>query len=228
MTGTVVANRRDRQRQALVDELCDEARDRLAEGGRAAVSWRGLARAVGMGPASLYTYFDSLDDLFTELILRSYASLAQATGDAAEAFAGASVGDRILVGPLAYRSWALAHRAEFNLVFTDQLPGYVAEPEGPTVAAQVEVFRSVVRPVEDHLGRTLVAVRPEVDDPDVLSMVGLWGQFHGLVSLEVNHHLDWLDAEALYEQRVRWAVAALGLPEASPGVGESFAAWLSG
>src|SRR6056297_3097961 len=71
--------RRARHRRELVDDVCDEARRLLAEGGAGSVTWRGLARAVDMSPASLYTYFESLDDLFTELILRSYRSLATAT-----------------------------------------------------------------------------------------------------------------------------------------------------
>ena len=90
--------------------------------------------------------------LFTELILRIYGELAAATERAVTAFADASVGDRILAGPLAYRRWALAHRAEFNLVFTDQLPGYAAEPGGPTVEAQTAIFRPMARAFAEALG----------------------------------------------------------------------------
>lgn len=218
-------SRRDRHRRELVDELCDEARRLLAEGGAGAVTWRGLARAVGMSPASLYTYFDGLDDLFTELILRSYRSLAAATAAGVDAFADRPAGDRILAGPYAYRRWALAHRGEFNLVFTDQLPGYAAEPGGATVDAQTAVFAPMIR-----AARAAGAAPAEQDDPEPLPpgrvpdevqrLMGVFGCFHGLTSLEVNHHLDWLDAPTTFDTQVRAAIAAAGLPAA----GDDFAA----
>ena len=79
-SGNRTESRRDRQRRELVAEIVEIARAQLASGGRAAVSWRGIAREVGMNPASLYTYFDGLDDLFTAVILDSYGGLAAALG----------------------------------------------------------------------------------------------------------------------------------------------------
>jgi hypothetical protein len=55
--------------------------------------------------------------------------------------------------------------------------------------------------------------------------LGLWGLFHGLVSLEVNHHLDWLDARATYEGRLRWAIDAARLPPARAELAEEFGLW---
>jgi AcrR family transcriptional regulator len=221
--------RRKRQRRVLIDDICHEARRQLETGGAGAVSWRGIARAVGMSPASLYTYFDSLDALFTELLLQSYASLARAVSDALDAFASAPLGDRLLVGPLAYRRWALTHAGEFNLIFTDQLPGYAATPDGPTVEAQVAVFR----PMADLLVQAAHPDAPvgELDllaaPPDQMAaFVGLWGAFHGLVSLEVNHHLDWLDAGELFEREVRAQLAARSLPAAGHDLTWRFAAWV--
>ncbi len=217
------------QRQQLVDDICSEARRQLATGGPAAVSWRGIAREVGMGPASLYTYFESLDALFTELILRSYGALAEAL-EVAEAWsAPRPPGDRLLVIALAYRRWALEHRGEFNLVWTDQIPGYAAEPGGPTVEAEVRVFRSMGDAMVAAMGRDDV---PEpgasVDvDGDMGTFFGVWGVLHGLVSLEVNHHLDWLDSPRLFEGRLRWALEAAGLPAAAPDTRARFERWAS-
>ena len=55
--------RRARQRRQLLADIEAEARRLLEEGGAGNVSMRAIARAVGMGPASLYTYFDSLSKL---------------------------------------------------------------------------------------------------------------------------------------------------------------------
>ncbi len=213
--------RRARQRRQLLADIETEARRLLEEGGAGNVSMRAIARAVGMGPASLYTYFGSLDDVFTTLLLSSYKSLATATAAAAAAFAADPPADRAFAGILAHRHWALAHRNEFNLLFTDQLPGYAAPPGGPTVAAQVEVFQ----PLVDAL-RELAPGDPDLTLDETAAIV--WTSFHGAVTLEINHHLDWLgDTAALHEKTVRRALASVGIPEPSTTFRSRFESWVA-
>lgn len=211
--------RRASQRRALLADIEAEARRLLVEGGAGNVSMRAIARGVGLGPASLYNYFDSLDDVFLMLLLTSYERLAAATGAAVEAFAKDPPVDRALAGILAHRRWALAHPNEFNLIFTDLLPGFEAPAGGPTVAAQVAVFQPMID--------ALAAVAPTPDDlsPDELAVL-LWSAFHGMVTLEVNHHLDWLDDTAsLHEKAVRRSFTAVGLPTPSPTLRRRFDRW---
>lgn len=208
--------RRARQRRELLAEIEAEARRQLVAGGPTAVSMRAIARAVGLSPASLYTYFANLDDVFTTLLLSSYRNLADATHAAAEAFADAPPADRALAAILAHRRWALDHPGEFNLIFSDQLPGYAAPPGGPTVTAQVEVFR----PIVDALAG-LTPADPELAPDQLVAVV--WASFHGLVMLEINHHVDWVsDLAAVHEASVRRVFTAVGLPEPSPDVRQRF------
>ena len=175
-----------------------------------------------MGPASLYTYFASLDELFTELLVQSYKRLSDTIGSVVASFEESPVGDRLLVGPLAYRRWALDNPAQFNLIFTDQIPGYEAPVDGPTVDAQVAVFLPMVEIYAEALG---VPFEPDmVGDPGSYrnQFLGLWGTFHGLTMLEVNHHLGWVDASSLFEERLRWEFAQVGLPAADPKIVQSF------
>ena len=214
--------RRARQRRRLLADVETAARRLLDEGGAANVSMRAIAREVGVGPASLYTYFDGLDDVLTMLLLASYGRLADATAAAAEAFTGAPPADRVLAVTLAYRRWGLDHPNELNLVFTDQLPGYAAPAGGPTVDAQVEVFRPVTEAVAELVAAGELG---PADDTDA-SRVGVWATFHGFVMLEANHHLVWIDdPAAAYEQTVRRALAAAGLPDPSPDVRRRFDRW---
>jgi AcrR family transcriptional regulator len=215
----VVEGRRARQRRELLTEIEAEARRLLREGGAGNVSMRAIARGVGMGAASLYTYFDSLDDVFTLLLLQSYKRLAEATAAATIAFAGESPADRAFVGILAHRRWALGHRHEFNLLFTDQLPGYAAPPGGPTVDAQVAVFQPILDALAEGAPTDPVLAPEEV-------AVLVWSSFHGAVALEVNHHLDWLaDPARVHEHAVRRALAGVGLPEPSATIRRSFERW---
>lgn len=193
--------RRERLRRELMNEVIDTARRHLAEGGPAAVSWRGIAREVGLNPASLYTYFDSLDDLFTAVILDSFGRLARAVNDASDAAAELDPPDRLMACAHAYRTWAIEHPAEFNLVFTDRIPGYEAPPDGPTVAIQVEIFGPFVAALDALEGEpdAELDVRNGADH-----RIALWATMHGLVMLEINHHLPFVeDAAGLFDRTLR-------------------------
>ena len=219
-----IEGRRARQRRELLEAIDVEARRLLFEGGPSNVSMRAIARAVGMGPASLYTYFDGLDDIFTMLLLSSYGRLAASTAAAVDRFANSPPADRVLVGILAYRRWALDHRNEFNLLFTDQLPGYAAPPGGPTIAAQTAVFQ----PIVDALLEISPGESASGGEADVLLAVGIpvWTTFHGAVSLEVNNHLDWIpDTADLHERVVRAALSSFGVPPAGQHVRGEFDRW---
>lgn len=203
-TAAAPATRRERLRRELVDDVVETARRHLAEGGPAAVSWRGIAREVGVNPATLYTYFDGLDDLFTAVILDSFSRLARAVGAASDAAADLDPLDRLMACAHAYRSWAIEHPAEFNLVFTDRIPGYEAPPDGPTVAIQAEIFGPFVAAL-DALDGTAGA------EPDVRTgateRVALWGLMHGLVMLEINHHLLFVDDTAeVFDRALRRSI----------------------
>lgn len=188
--------RRQRQRRELTAEVVVEARRQLQAGGPAGVSWRGIARAVGVNPASLYTYFDNLDEVFTAVILDSFGRLGQAIQESSARIADDTPLERLIELARVYRQWAVAHPAEFNLIFTDQIPGYAAPPDGPTVAVQSDIFvpfglalaeLAGVDISDDGPGAT--PERPE----NPAAFVGLWATMHGLVMLEINNHLPFVD-----------------------------------
>jgi AcrR family transcriptional regulator len=198
------ANRRERHRRELVDDVVATARRHLAEGGPAAVSWRGIARECGVNPATLYTYFDSLDDLFTAVILESFGRLAAAIAEASDGTADLDPVEQLMACAHAYRAWAIEHPAEFNLVFTDRIPGYEAPPEGPTVAIQGEIFGPFVAALDALEGN--VGAGSDVRDT-AGDRVALWGLMHGLVMLEINHHLPFVDdVAAVFDRSLRSSV----------------------
>lgn len=206
MNGDPPESRRDRLRRELTGEILRIARRQIVEAGARAVSWRGIAREVGMNPASLYTYFASIDDLYTALIVEGFDSLGRAI-EVADAEAERGVRDptdRLVCCAIAYRGWALDHPAEFNLIFTDQIPGYAAPPGGPTFDAEMAVLRPLIRSVGRLVGRDADPARPDAADPAHLdASIALWGTLHGLVILDTNHHLPLPDQEARFERIMR-------------------------
>lgn len=207
---TVRPSRREAQRVSFVADIKAEARRQLAERGAAGVSWRRIAATLGVNAASLYTYFDNLEALITELLVDSYDDLAAAVQQATSEPA-LSASERLRAGAEAYREWALANRAAFNLVFTDQIPGYAAPEDGPTTDAQIGALRPIAVAVADVLGADIAELRE--DGPALHTFLALWAQVHGATALEVNHHLDWLDVSALFDHIVDQQLRLLDRPE---------------
>ncbi len=199
-----------RQRRELLDDVVAEARRRLEQGGPSAVTLRGIAREVGVTAPALYTYFPSLADLFTELIVQSYQGLEDSVASALDAASDLSLDDRLAAGPIAYRQWAIKHRQQFNLVFFDQIAGYAAPADGPTVDAQTAVLRPIAAEYAVARGRTIDDVLG--DDELLDDFLAWWGAFHGIVALEVNHHLDWRDPEAIFLRHLAASIQHLISP----------------
>jgi AcrR family transcriptional regulator len=123
----------------MTEEIKREALAQLASEG-SALSLRAVAREMGMVSSAIYRYFPSRDELLTALIIDAYNSL----GDAAE-FADRGVRrqnaylTRWLETGHAIRSWALAHSAEYALIYGSPIPGYQA-PEATITPANRAVF----------------------------------------------------------------------------------------
>ncbi|WP_344666204.1 TetR-like C-terminal domain-containing protein [Catenulispora yoronensis] len=102
-----------------------------------ALSLRGVARDMKMVSSAIYRYFPSRDELLTALIIDAYTSLADAADaadgnvDRREAYLARwfSVGHTI-------RNWALAHPAEYALIYGSPIPGYKAPMDTVPPAAR--------------------------------------------------------------------------------------------
>ncbi|WP_242423860.1 TetR/AcrR family transcriptional regulator, partial [Frankia sp. EI5c] len=70
--------RRERLRQATIEEIKAAAHQQLTEHGAAGLSLRAVARAMGMTPSAIYRYFDSRAALIHVLAQDAYSSLADA------------------------------------------------------------------------------------------------------------------------------------------------------
>lgn len=138
---------RARVRTEMIDEIKAIARKHLATDG-ANLSLRAVARDMGMVSSAIYRYFRSRDDLLTALIIDAYSALGAAveSADASVEDRGDLLG-RWLAACHGVRRWALAHPAEYALLFGSPVPGYAAPQD--TISAASRTPLTLIRILAD-------------------------------------------------------------------------------
>ena len=219
----MVRPKRSQQHPNLQSAIKETAREQIAKNGAAALSLRAIARELKITAPAIYNYFTRRDDLVTALIVDAYNSLSTALA-ASQETDEVSHYQRILASACAYRTWALTHPAEYSLIFGTPIPNYRAPMEitGPAAAqSMIELIKVLDAAYQDGQ-LTLNELTPalgEILEPWVeklgytgpLSVIHLalacWSQIHGLVSLELNGHLndvpEDVDVEPFFEIEIR-------------------------
>ncbi|SCG51043.1 TetR/AcrR family transcriptional regulator [Micromonospora humi] len=227
----VAPSLRARVRAGMIEEIKAVARRHLATDG-ADLSLRAVARDLGMVSSAIYRYFPSRDDLLTALILEAYDAL----GDAVEAADAAADQDdlrgRWHAAGRAARTWALAHPAEYALLYGSPVPGYAAPDD--TVAPAQRPPMTLLGILRDGVATGRLAapgedlpepLRGDVADlvdqtgvalPPALMARGMagWTQLFGLISFElfgrINRALPHRDE--YFDHQIGLMADLIGLP----------------
>ena len=235
-----VPTRRERFRQATIDEIKSHAREQMAVEGPAGLSLRAVARDMNITPSALYRYFAGIDDLITALCVDAYHALGDAVSAAVQAQPYDDHVARWRAYAIAMRDWALENPADFALIYGTPLPGYQAPPEVTQTAAlrylQV-ALRAVATAVAAgaiDLDRGLLSYTPDLDpnlvatwakagvhlDPRVVAVVaGAQVILQGHITLELFGHFNWLqnDLEHVWQGHLRAMMITMGFdPELLP------------
>ena len=230
--------RRERLRAQTATEIKQVARQHLvAAGNVAGVQLRSVARDVGMTAPALYRYFPGLDelvlsmtvDLFDELIGEMEAARDSVEDDVAAQMVAVS---------RAFRSWSVAHPAEFAMIFGTPAVSFGHGPVNEceeagarfgTVFAQLFIRlwneHPFAAPTDDDLGEALAAeiapyhewltvtLAPSMPKGAVIVFLEAWVKLYGVVALEVFGHLQWAipDGEPLFERTLKTLSAEFGI-----------------
>lgn len=165
-----VKERQEREREEVRQKILDAARELFVAEGYQHVSIRKVAEKIEYGPASLYGYFPSKDDLFFALAEEGFRKLFEFTNgqlpdDPMEA---------LREGFLRYYRFSRLHREYFELMFMDRTV--------PRIGHDWQRFAFV----NEMIGEICQIVRRAIDagqlpattDPEVAFHV-LWGAMHG-------------------------------------------------
>lgn len=235
-TGSTTGGLRARVRVEFIQEIKDEARRQVAEGGASALSLRAVARHLGMVSSGIYRYFESRDQLLTALIIDAYDALGDAVEQAEGARERSDFSGRWWAASHAVRRWALEHPHEYMLLYGSPVPGYRAPEDtiGPASRTTI-VLADVVRdaaagralaepfargrapalsgPAAAEAERAGAVALPGVPADGVVRALTAWTQLFGFVSFEVFGHLTGVveDTDALFDQAVAEIGAFVGL-----------------
>ncbi len=224
--------RRERLRESTLDEIKQVAITQIGLNGAASLSLRAIATEMGLSAPALYNYYNSRDELVTALIVDAYISLGDTTG--AAKVASGTYGEQFLAVSVAFREWGLRHREQFILIYGSPIPGYHAPAEVTTPVSQraTEPFVQILADAwqageltipaqnagltgESHRHIEALFKSRNITMPAALIQIMLagWGQIHGLVSLELYGHQDYLgtDMAEIYRTQVIIYLRNIGL-----------------
>jgi AcrR family transcriptional regulator len=198
------------EHDATKEQIKQIAREHMAQEGTAAISLRAIARAMNVSAPALYRYFSSLDELITALILDAFNALADALELADKGVSQDDYYTRMLTVLLRYRTWALEHPIDFQLIYGNPIPGFHAPPE-ITVPAVQRGFVVIVTILVEAMFVGEAQPAPEFNDvpprvadalneiiekggfPITTQMLYLgivsWTRVHGVIMLELFNHL---------------------------------------
>ncbi|MGH3434293.1 MAG: TetR/AcrR family transcriptional regulator [Thermocrispum sp.] len=228
-----VPSRRERFRQATIDEIKMYAREQMAAEGPAGLSLRAVARDMNITPSALYRYFAGIDDLITALCVDAYHAMGDAVSAAVQAEPFDDHVARWRAYANTYRWWAVRNPSDFALIYGTPLPGYTAPPEVTQTAAlrylQV-ALRTVATAVAAgaiDMSRSQLSYSPDLDpdlvatwakagvhlDPRVVAIVaGSQVVLQGHITLELFGHFNWLknDIEHVWQGHLRAMMISMG------------------
>jgi AcrR family transcriptional regulator len=188
-------------------EIKTTARQQMAQHGTAGLSLRGIARTMGITAPAIYNYFPRLDDLITALIVDSFTDLADAM-DTAGVAASAEPVAQIRSTVLAYRQWAVNHPLDFQLIYGNPIPGYVAPFE-----VTAPLARRPFLPLFGYFWQAYQSGQLTLPASLFCTVLTGWSRIHGLVMLELTHHIQPMIGYAaeFYEYEVDAFLQQLGM-----------------
>jgi AcrR family transcriptional regulator len=196
--------RRERERQAMREQILNAARELFAERGYDAVTMREIGKRIEYSATALYNHFADKEALVRELCRRDFSDFAQR-------FLSAVVGSRSPIesmcrAGLVYLGFAEQFPQHYRLMFMTPLP------EAPPEAGERDDPRMNAYAFLRQLVDSLMAgnyLRADLTDPDLVAQT-IWAMVHGTAALEltIDKQLGWLDFKPRRE-RFREALRTL-------------------
>jgi AcrR family transcriptional regulator len=230
--------RRERLRENTREEIKEIARKQMTTMGVALVSLNSIAREMEITTPGLYRYYGSRDELITALIKDAQSALRTALENGIAVYAEDAYSDRLFAAMLMYREWAITHPVDYQLIACEPIPEY-QPPLEIRIATGTTIFGIFLSILQAAYEGGLL--RGETSDPDfgkeltvtipfplhngtmvapVVAYQGIvgWYRMHGLIMLEMFHHLDHVvsDPAAYYRHEILRLIRGNGFEPTIP------------
>lgn len=151
--------RRERNRQEVIDGILAIARDIMREDGVAALNLQEVARRVGMSAPSLYNYFPSKMAIYDAVFRRGMQLYRERSEQILAQFGSGVEGRREAMRH--FMSFALENPELFHLLFERPVPGFEPSEEGMVQARALLAFGDRVVQMQQEAGEIDESIAPE-------------------------------------------------------------------
>jgi AcrR family transcriptional regulator len=198
-----VADRRQREKVALRQEILAAARDMFAKEGYESVSMRRLAEKIEYSPTTIYLYFKDKHELIHQLCEESFAMLTKRL-EKAVGTRGEPV-ERLKRGLRAYVDFGIEHPNHYRTTF-------MTPREGPGEEKKIEDSQGM-RAFEILVHGVMECVKAGLfRETDVMAVSqALWLTVHGITSLQITHGecFPWIEQNRLIDLTIDTAIRGL-------------------
>ncbi len=170
-----VKERRERERQAVRQEIIDAARDLFIEEGYEKTSMRRVADKIEYSPTTIYLYFDDKKELLQCVCEATFAKLVHALGEISKDTRDPL--KNLRAGLKAYVEFGLKNPNDYALIFIarEEIPrADYMKPDHSGTKAYMHLAEGVAECVRQKKFRNL--------DINLTTQV-LWSSIHGLTAL---------------------------------------------
>ncbi len=186
--------------------LLTAARDLFLETGVSDFSLREVARRVGISPAAVYRHFEHKEALITAACTQGFQIFSSYL---VRALSAPTPLGRLLAAGEQYRAFGLENPLDYRFIFMSPAEQVCVPQDAQDVqAAQALPQYSTFRFLVDRVSECMAAGVLEADRAEPVA-VFIWAHVHGLVSLRLATHLDWLGDDRAFAEHYRDSVARL-------------------
>jgi AcrR family transcriptional regulator len=205
-----VTERRQREKEAVRNQILTAATELFVEEGYESVSMRKIADRIEYAPSTIYLYFQDKESLFNTIALEVFQELTERIS-ALEA-ANLPPTEALRRGMRIYVEFGIAHPHHYRLTF-----GPCPVPESPDRiqpcdAAGHECFDTLRR----ALRRCIDAGEIEVKDLEVLAQ-SVWTMIHGVTDLMIVSksvpNFPWVDTDDLIDTTLDTIIRGISCKE---------------
>ena len=225
------STRREKRRNATLEDIKSTAWKQVAEQGAAALSLRAIAREMEMTAPALYRYYKDRDALVTALLIDAFDSFSDALEAARDQHDDHVTRFRSIAK--AYFRWAVNDPQKYLFVFGTPIPGYqFAEELGPSAQRSFLVLQGVIGEafIAGKITGELTALRMPTGlkaQYEALRKMGLpyvpvvthltlamWSMMHGMTSLFIYGYFTGFlggQVEAFVDHEIEKMIRIMGL-----------------